>query len=142
MNEYESLQQHVNNITRQQNEEIKQNDDKLREAFMTENASSQQDMDSITQQQNEELNNNINNLRANLDERMDKIFDKQQKTTEKKLSIFSAQTQSRTPSGIEQPPSKGQGVESITSEFFLPSDDKSTNNKIQLDYYLIQLMSP
>ena len=117
MNEYESLQQHVNNITRQQNEEIKQNDDKLREAFMTENASSQQDMDSITQQQNEELNNNINNLRANLDERMDKIFDKQQKPQERSLVYLVLKHNHAPPLELNNHQVKDKGLNLLLQNF-------------------------
>ena len=37
--ESQSLRQHINNVTHQQNEEIKQNKDKLRDKFMTETSS-------------------------------------------------------------------------------------------------------
>ena len=46
---------------------------------MVENYSLRQDIKSVILQQNEEAKNNIKNLRGNLDERMDKIFDGEQK---------------------------------------------------------------
>ena len=132
--ESESLGQHVNNNTHQQNEEAKQNNNKLQEEFTTKNSSLQQDMNSVTQQQNGKIKKNTKNLREELGKRMDQKFDKQEKHMEKTLEMFTttimgkyAQTQSRTPPEIEPPPSEQRGVDSTTSEFYLLSDNESTS---------------
>ena len=57
-------------------------------------SSLQQDTTSVILQQNKEAQNNIKNLGESLDERMDKIFDAQQKVLDKRPSVITRQPHS------------------------------------------------
>ena len=85
------------------------------------------DIINIIQQQNEETRNNVKHLRADLDDRMDNIFDEQQTALDKRLSVIMRQP--HTPPGIEPPPRKRREVETTSTEFQLTNNNESNNEE-------------